>query len=105
MDKLVGELAEAHSSGNGYIVAQILLPLSPPNQPDRLRSIWKGTNAASAKKDITRAMRRSSYINKLASDEFTGWADILSAYWKAASTIVPLTEHTEGEGKVCHLAY
>lgn len=95
MDKLVKELADAHASGNGYVVAQLLLPVSPPSQPDRLHSIWKSTNAASVKKDVTRAMRRSSSIGNLSSEEFTGWSDILTAYWKATSVIAPLTENSE----------
>ena len=100
MDKLVKELADAHASGNGYVVAQLLLPLSPPDQPDRLRSIARSTNAASVKKDVTRAMRRSSYISNLTNEEFTGWVDILAAYWKAVSAIVPLAEHINDNDKV-----
>ncbi|KEZ42434.1 hypothetical protein SAPIO_CDS5630 [Scedosporium apiospermum] len=99
MDKLVKELADAHASGNGYVVAQLLLPLSPPDQPDRLRSIARSTNAASVKKDVTRAMRRSSYISNLTNEEFTGWVDILAAYWKAVSAIVPLAEHINDNDK------
>lgn len=96
MDELASELAEAHSSGNGYQVAQILLPLSPPDRPGRLRGIWKSTNAATVKKDVTRAMKKSSYLNDLPNDEFTGWVDILCAYWKAVSEIVPMAESVDG---------
>ncbi|KAL2112730.1 hypothetical protein VUR80DRAFT_6612 [Thermomyces stellatus] len=92
MDELANELAESHSTGNGYQVAQILLPIPPPDRQDRLKSIWKGTNAASVKKDISKAMRKSSYLKNLPDDEFTGWVDILTAYWKAVSEIVSMTE-------------
>ncbi|SPO02126.1 related to CSN12 - signalosome component [Cephalotrichum gorgonifer] len=92
MDKLAGELATAHSSGNGYLVAQILLPIPPPDNPDRLRSIWKSTNSATVRKDVSRSMKKSSYLNNLPDDEFTGWLDILCAYWKALSEIVPMLE-------------
>lgn len=96
MDELANELAAAHSTGNGYQVAQILLPISPPDKPARLQSIWKSTNAASVKKDVSRAMRKSSYLKNLPDDEFTGWVDILTAYWKALSEIVPMAEPIEG---------
>ena len=96
MEELARELAEAHSSGNGYQVAQILLPLSPPDRPGRLRAIWKSSNSATVKKDVTRAMKKSSYLNDLPNDEFTGWVDILCAYWKAVSEIVPMAESVEG---------
>lgn len=99
MDELVNELAEAHSTGNGYQVAQTLLPISPPHKPGRLQSIWKSTNAASVKKDVSKAMRKSSYLKNLPDDEFTGWVDILTAYWKALSEIVPMTEPVDS-GKV-----
>lgn len=99
MDELANELAESHSTGNGYQVAQILLPIPPPDRQDRLKSIWKGTNAASVKKDISKAMRKSSYLKNLPDDEFTGWVDILTAYWKAVSEIVSMTEPADS-GKV-----
>ena len=91
MDKLINEFAVAHSEGNGYKVAQTFLPISPPDQLDRLYSIWKCTNQAAVKRDVTRAMRKSDYVNRLTSEEFTGWAEILTCYWKAVSEIVPIT--------------
>jgi hypothetical protein len=99
MDDLARELAEAHSSGNGYQVAQILLPVSPPDNPGRLRTLWKSTNAASLKKDVSTALRRTSYLKSLPDDELTGWIDIVVAYWKALNEIVPATEPEE-RGKV-----
>lgn len=99
MDELARELAEAHSTGNGYQVAQILLPLSPPDKPGRLQSILRSTNPASVKKDVSRALRKSSYLKSLPDDELAGWVDILTAYWKAVSEIVPMIEPVES-GKV-----
>ena len=99
MDSLAKELADAHSTGNGYQVAQVLLPLSPPDKPGRLQSILKSTNAASVKKDVSRALRKSSYLKDLPDDELTGWVDIITAYWKAVSEIAPMVEPVD-TGKV-----
>ncbi|MBE3045090.1 hypothetical protein IMZ48_21555, partial [Candidatus Bathyarchaeota archaeon] len=88
MEELAGELAEAHSAGNGYAVAQTLLPLSPPDNPGRLQAILRSTNAATVKKDVTRALKKSSYLKNLPGDELVGWVDIFTAYWKSVSEIV-----------------
>ena len=105
MNELFEDFAKAHSAQNGYLLAQTLSPVPPPNQPHRLRSIWQSTNAHSVKGDIRHFIKtNNSHQRLLDNEEVNGWVDVYTAYWNAVGEIlagesgkVSLAQHQGGE--------
>lgn len=89
MNELFGDFAKAFASRNGYMIAQTLSPVSPPDQPHRLRAIHKSTNSHSAKGDIKHFIKtHTTPRTGLDGTEVNGWVDVYVAYWKALGEII-----------------
>jgi hypothetical protein len=89
MNELFEDFAKAHAMRNGYLLAQTLSPVPPPDQPHRLRSVWQSTNAHSAKGDIKHFIKTNTlHRAKLSSDELNGWVEVFVAYWSAVGEIL-----------------
>lgn len=88
MNELFEDFAKAHAAQGGYMLAQTLSPVSPPGQPQRLRSIWQSTNSHSVKGDIKHFIKtNTSQRRGLDNDEINGWVEVYTAYWKAVGEI------------------
>lgn len=89
MNELFEDFAKAHTLNNGYLLAQTLTPVAPPNEPHRLRRIWQSTNSHSVKGDIKHFIKsQSSHRKSLDHDEINGWVEVYAAYWNALGEIV-----------------
>jgi hypothetical protein len=89
MNELFEEFAAAHTSRNGYAIAQTLSPVPPPHQPHKLASIWQSTNSHSVKGDTKHFIKHNmSYRGSLDQDEVNGWVEVYTAYWKAIGEIL-----------------
>jgi hypothetical protein len=89
MNELFEEFAAAHTSRNGYAIAQTLSPVPPPHQPHKLASIWQSTNSHSVKGDTKHFIKHNmSYRGSLDQDEVNGWVEVYTAYWKAVGEIL-----------------
>lgn len=88
MNELFEDFAKAHAMQNGYILAQTLSPVPPPDQPHLLRSISQSTNSHSVKGDIRHFIKtKTSHRRSLDKDETNGWIEVYAAYWKAVGEI------------------
>lgn len=87
MDELFNEFSKAHASRNGYELAQTLSPVASPNQPHKLTSIWKSTNAHSSKGDIKHFIKQGRSWG-MDMNEVNGWVEVYYAYWKAVGEII-----------------
>ncbi|KAL3958986.1 hypothetical protein ACCO45_007148 [Purpureocillium lilacinum] len=74
---------------NGYLLAQTLSPVPPPDDAHRLRKIWQSTNSHNVKGDIKHFIKtQSSYRASLDADEINGWVEVYAAYWNAIGEIL-----------------
>lgn len=87
MNDLFKGFAKAHAEQNGYLLAATLSPVSPSDNPQRLRSIWRSSNAHSIKGDIKHWIKSNSSRN-LDHEEIKGWVEVYAAYWNAVGDIV-----------------
>jgi COP9 signalosome complex subunit 12 len=89
MDIVFGLFRDAHLTGKGYQLSETLMPLAPPNQPDRLYAFWRSTNAQNVKDDVRyNVLYDSTTSLKFSSEEGNAWVDVYVAYWKAVSEIL-----------------
>ena|SRR3546814_648707 len=89
MNELFEQFAQAQAVRNGYLLAQTLSPVPPPDDAHRLRKIWQSTNSHSVKGDIKHFIKsQSSHRIILDADEITGWVEVYAAYWNAIGEIL-----------------
>ncbi|KFY29382.1 hypothetical protein V491_00057 [Pseudogymnoascus sp. VKM F-3775] len=89
MEAIFKNFREAHIAGNGYQLSDTLLPISPSEEPGRLRSFFNSTNAANIKSDIQYNVLydRQSTL-RLSTEEGKAWVDVYTAYWAATGEII-----------------
>lgn len=89
MEAIFKIFREAHIGGNGYQLSDTLLPISPSEEPGRLRNFFNSTNAANVKGDIQYNVLydRQSTL-RLSTEEGKAWVDVYTAYWAAAGEII-----------------
>ncbi|KOS23335.1 Protein CSN12 -like protein [Escovopsis weberi] len=89
MNDLFKDFANAHAEQNGYLLAQTLSPVSPADQPHRLRAVLQSTNSHSVKGDIKHFIKTAtSHKRSLDHDEVKGWVEVYASYWAAVGEIV-----------------
>ncbi|EFY86331.1 COP9 signalosome complex subunit 12 [Metarhizium acridum CQMa 102] len=89
MNELFEDFAKACALRNGYLLAQTISPVPPPNEPHRLKRIWQSTNSHSAKGDIKHFIKSQTSSRKTIShDEVNGWVEVYVAYWNAIGEIL-----------------
>jgi hypothetical protein len=89
MEAIFKNFREAHIAGNGYQLSDTLLPISPSEEPRRLRDFYNSTNAANVKGDIQYNVLydRQSTL-RLSTEEGKAWVDVYTAYWAAVGEII-----------------
>ncbi|PFH62454.1 hypothetical protein XA68_13521 [Ophiocordyceps unilateralis] len=89
MDDLFEAFAQAHAIQNGYLLAQTLSPVAPPEDPRRLVRIWQSTNGHSARGDIKHFIKaQTAHRRSLDPEEVSGWVEVYFSYWKALGEIL-----------------
>ncbi|KAG6014522.1 COP9 signalosome (CSN) subunit [Claviceps lovelessii] len=90
MNELFEDFTKAHTLNNGYLLAQTLSPVAPPNKPHRLKQIWQSTNSHSVKGDIKHFIKSqySSQRRSVDHEELSGWVEVYVAYWNALGEIL-----------------
>ena len=97
MNELFEDFAKAYAQQNGYLLAQTLSPIPPPDGPHKLRSIWQSTNPHSVKGDVKHFIKTSlSHRQSMDHKELNGWVEVYTAYWAAVSEIC-----SGEDGSVC----
>ena len=89
MEAIFKNFREAHIAGNGYQLSDTLLPISPSEEPRRLRDFYNSTNAENVKGDIQYNVLydRQSTL-RLSTEEGKAWVDVYTAYWAAVGEII-----------------
>ncbi|RDA86394.1 hypothetical protein CP532_6467 [Ophiocordyceps camponoti-leonardi (nom. inval.)] len=87
MNDLFEAFAQAHTRQNGYWLAHTLSPVSPPDDPHRLRRVWQSTNAYAVKGDIKHFIKTEAH-RSLDPEEVKGWVEVYTSYWKALGEIL-----------------
>ncbi|UKZ75877.1 COP9 signalosome (CSN) subunit [Trichoderma virens FT-333] len=89
MNELFKGFARAYAEQNGYLLAATLSPISPSENPQRLRLILKSSNSSSIKGDIKHLIKsNASHQRGLDHEEIKGWVEVYAAYWNAVGDIV-----------------
>lgn len=89
MNELFVDFAKAHSSKNGYLLAQTLTPVPLPSQPHRLTRVWQSTNSHSVEGDVKHFIKTNiTKKSGISNNEVNGWVEVFSAYWRALGEIL-----------------
>jgi len=101
MESVFEDFRRAYGVGHGYELSLTLSPVPPLSDPDRLHSIFRSTNHASAKADFkSQLIYDSSMSFKLPAEEGNGWAEVYFAYWKAVGEILIAEKASKSGAKV-----
>jgi COP9 signalosome complex subunit 12 len=93
MDVLFRDFEQAHLQGSGPLLSTTLLPISPPEDPNRLRRLVSSSSLASLASDLRHGLLSHKNTGiRLSKIEGNAWLDVYVAYWKAANEIVSLSE-------------
>lgn len=87
MGSIFADFNEGQSVGSGPLLAASLTPVAPPEYPDRLRSFYYSSNAASLPSDLRYSLFQAHHL-RLPKQEQNGWIDIFTAYWKAVGETI-----------------
>lgn len=81
---------------NGYVLANSISPLAPPENPNKLRIFHQSTNYQNLKKDIQYAILYDQLSPiTLPPDQGKAWVEVYMAYWKAVDLILKAEEATK----------
>lgn len=94
MDFIFAEFSSAFKTGNGYELAR---QLSPDQDKDALKMIWKATNHHQAKDYLRRNLKRETSISK---QELEAWTDVFYHYWLVVGTILAVEGDISAPGTV-----
>jgi hypothetical protein len=87
MSSLAAAFKAAYNNGSGSSLAAVLTPIAPPEDPNRLRSFYQLSNAASVSLDLPYALFHGKGP-KLPKAEQSAWLDIFVVYWEAIGEIL-----------------
>jgi hypothetical protein len=93
MDTIFKAFREAHLAGSGYQLSDTLIPVASLQDPEHIRTFFRGTNAANVKTDIQYNILydRSSSL-RLSTEEGKAWVDVYVAYWTAVGEILKVED-------------
>lgn len=99
----MGSIAQAFKSayinGSGSGLAAVFTPIAPSEDPDRLRSFYQFSNAASVSLDLPYALfhGRGSILPK---SEQADWVNIFLSYWEAIGELLKCEDRNPGASVV-----
>jgi hypothetical protein len=96
MEGIFKPFKKAHVTGNGYQLADILLPLPTASSPNRLNAFYQSSNFQSVRGDIEyQVIYGKSAGFKLSNSEGKAWVEVFVAYWKAIGELLKAEEATQ----------
>lgn len=96
MASVFADFREGYKELSGPRLAASLIPIAPPEYPDRLLSFYASLNGANLNSDIRYGFFQANGL-KLPKQEQNVWIDILSAYWRAIGEILKFDD-ADGRG-------
>ena len=79
---------EAHLRRSGPLLASTLEPISPSNDPNRLRSFYNGFNSGNPLVSIKFGLLGPVISKCLSETESQAWVDLYAAFWNAAGELI-----------------
>jgi len=93
MEAVFKDFKDALEAENGYAIASTITPIAPRNDPGRLYTFYRASNAYSIQADVKYAIIYNNDI-KLHKQEGNAWLDVFVAYWKVVGEILAAEEAT-----------
>lgn len=88
MDKLITPFRQAFQKEDGYALAEVLSPVAPSSDPNRLIDIQRCANSFTIQPDLRSSLK--SMIRNQQEREI--WVDIFVHYWKAINDLLAAEE-------------
>lgn len=89
MDVLFQNFEQAQRDGSGPLLSATILPLAPPNDPNRLRTLFSSANSLSVQQMIRAGLLAHTNTEiRFSKAEGNAWVDVYVAFWKAIGELV-----------------
>lgn len=98
MEAVFSGFEQAHSVGNGYLLASIITPAPSTANPGRLYEIVKSSTPQRIQADVRYATVYNSQVG-LTKAEAQAWQDVLVAFWKTVVELL-LAEELTNQGRL-----
>lgn len=95
MSSIAPAFKNAYINGSGSDLAAVLAPIAPPGDPNRLRSFYELSNAASVSLDIPYLLFHGKGP-KLPKAEQNAWVEIFVVYWEAVGELIKCEDGIRG---------
>ncbi|MCJ1325171.1 COP9 signalosome (CSN) subunit [Thelotrema lepadinum] len=92
METLFHDFRQAHLLGSGPLLSSTLVPVAPPEDPNRLRRFSRSSTTASIATDIRSGILYKDKGIRISKQEGNAWVDVYVSYWRAVNEIVALSE-------------
>ena len=93
MDILFQVFEQAQRDGSGPLLSTTILPLAPPNDPNRLRTLFSSTNSLSVQQMIRAGLLAHTNTEiRFSKAEGNAWVDVYVAFWKAIGELITVEE-------------
>lgn len=99
MSSIAPAFKNAYINGSGSDLAAVLTPIAPPGDPNRLRSFYQLSNAASVSLDIPYLLFHGKSL-KLPKSEQNAWVEIFVVYWEAIGEVLKCEDGIPGASVV-----
>lgn len=91
MDSVPALFREAIDCEDGYMLAQSITPVAPPEDAGRLYTFHRSMNAANVSSELRNSLIYRSSRN-FSKAESTAWIELYAAYWKAIGELLTVEE-------------
>lgn len=91
MEAILGQFRQAVADGHGYVLAEALTPIAPPEDAGRLYEFYRSNNAFSIQDALRNEIVYKSQI-RLPKAESNAWIEVFACYWKAVGEILAADE-------------
>lgn len=91
MDNIFADFATAQTTEQGYLLASTISPEPPSNDPARLYSFNRSTNAHSVETDLRYKLKYNPEI-KLHKQEAAAWLEVFVAFYKFTDKLLAAEE-------------
>jgi hypothetical protein len=93
MSSLFADFKQAQVVGSGSMLAATIVPVTPPQSQDRLRSFYYSSDSANILSDVRHGLLQDRVTGiKLPKQEGAAWVEIFVAFWKTIGEIFKIEE-------------
>ena len=93
MSSLFADFKQAQVVGSGSMLAATIVPVTPPQDPERLRSFYSSSESANVLSNVRYGLLQDRATGiKLPKQEGAAWVEIFAAFWKTVREILKIEE-------------